>query len=228
MDNPQTLNLYTYMRNNPLAGIDADGHAGLLDKFLNLLSGNGWNTTEALYPKPAPLGTTRKIRFNNRKNLTVIVGYNKSPAFTQNGKMNPVYKTAQEASDAAAKVDGSMTSKDHHEYGEPIFSYGPGMYSYSSPMQGSATYADGSADCCNDSNMYANIPPGTTLAGFSHSHPDPSVPSRGDITSLNMIQTVSGSPAVGAVSIPGSGIVPIKSTDAFSPTAVQNLGAPNE
>jgi RHS repeat-associated protein len=26
MDNPQTLNLYTYLRNNPLAGVDADGH----------------------------------------------------------------------------------------------------------------------------------------------------------------------------------------------------------
>jgi len=26
LDNPQTLNLYAYLRNNPLAGIDADGH----------------------------------------------------------------------------------------------------------------------------------------------------------------------------------------------------------
>ena len=26
MDNPQTLNLYAYLRNNPLAGVDADGH----------------------------------------------------------------------------------------------------------------------------------------------------------------------------------------------------------
>jgi len=28
LDNPQTLNLYAYMRNNPLAGVDADGHDG--------------------------------------------------------------------------------------------------------------------------------------------------------------------------------------------------------
>jgi RHS repeat-associated protein len=28
MDNPQTLNLYAYLRNNPLAGVDADGHCG--------------------------------------------------------------------------------------------------------------------------------------------------------------------------------------------------------
>jgi RHS repeat-associated protein len=26
LDNPQTLNLYSYVRNNPLAGVDADGH----------------------------------------------------------------------------------------------------------------------------------------------------------------------------------------------------------
>jgi len=29
LDNPQTLNLYSYMRNNPLAGVDADGHDAL-------------------------------------------------------------------------------------------------------------------------------------------------------------------------------------------------------
>jgi RHS repeat-associated protein len=29
MDDPQTLNLYAYMRNSPLGGVDADGHIGL-------------------------------------------------------------------------------------------------------------------------------------------------------------------------------------------------------
>jgi RHS repeat-associated protein len=28
MDDPQTLNLYGYLRNNPLGGVDADGHCG--------------------------------------------------------------------------------------------------------------------------------------------------------------------------------------------------------
>jgi len=28
LDNPQTLNLYAYLMNNPLAGVDADGHVG--------------------------------------------------------------------------------------------------------------------------------------------------------------------------------------------------------
>ena len=33
MDDPQTLNLYGYLRNNPLAGVDADGHDGPLSRM---------------------------------------------------------------------------------------------------------------------------------------------------------------------------------------------------
>jgi len=223
LDNPQSLNLYAYVGNNPLIRIDADGHC-----WPNWLCNAVVNYLKPLPPPPAVVGTTRKISINGDKKNPVTVGYNKSPAFAANGKMNPVYKTAQAAANAGAKADGALTAKDGHEYGQPTFSYGPGMYSYSTPMQGTATNADGGASCCNDPNADANIPPGTTLAGFSHSHPDPSVPSMADITSLNVIQTVSGSPAVGAVSIPGSGTVPIQSTGAFSPAAVQNLGGPDE
>lgn len=32
LDNPQTLNLYVYLRNNPLAGVDADGHCAKADE----------------------------------------------------------------------------------------------------------------------------------------------------------------------------------------------------
>jgi RHS repeat-associated protein len=35
MDNPQTLNLYAYMRNNPLGGTDPDGHCDWCDKLWN-------------------------------------------------------------------------------------------------------------------------------------------------------------------------------------------------
>jgi hypothetical protein len=38
LDNPQTLNLYGYMRNNPLAGVDADGHDGLWDQAKQYLN----------------------------------------------------------------------------------------------------------------------------------------------------------------------------------------------
>ena len=34
LDNPQTLNLYAYMTNNPLGGVDSDGHGPILDWFV--------------------------------------------------------------------------------------------------------------------------------------------------------------------------------------------------
>jgi RHS repeat-associated protein len=44
LENPQTLNLYSYMRNNPLSGTDPDGHCDWCQKLGNWLSGNGWYT----------------------------------------------------------------------------------------------------------------------------------------------------------------------------------------
>ncbi|MGP8175821.1 MAG: RHS repeat-associated core domain-containing protein [Terracidiphilus sp.] len=41
LDNPQTLNLYAYLRNNPLAGIDADGHCNPNDWGCNPWTGSG-------------------------------------------------------------------------------------------------------------------------------------------------------------------------------------------
>ena len=45
LDNPQTLNLYDYMRNNPLAGIDTDGHDVVLLNDSNAAVGQGHNAT---------------------------------------------------------------------------------------------------------------------------------------------------------------------------------------
>jgi RHS repeat-associated protein len=43
--NPQSLNLYSYVSNNPLSRADLDGHSDYLwQKFKNKLSGNGWKT----------------------------------------------------------------------------------------------------------------------------------------------------------------------------------------
>ena len=48
LDNPQTLNLYGYMRNNPLGGVDQDGHCDWCQKLWNAVTGNGWNTNAQL------------------------------------------------------------------------------------------------------------------------------------------------------------------------------------
>jgi len=41
---PQTLNLYAYVRNNPLNTKDENGHCDWCQKLGNFLGGNGWNT----------------------------------------------------------------------------------------------------------------------------------------------------------------------------------------
>jgi RHS repeat-associated protein len=60
MDNPQTLNLYQYMRNNPLSGADPDGHCDWCQKLWNGISGNGFQTNAqiAAMNAPPPITTT--------------------------------------------------------------------------------------------------------------------------------------------------------------------------
>jgi len=48
LDNPQTLNLYQYMRNNPLSGADPDGHCDWCQKLLNGVKGDGFQTNAQL------------------------------------------------------------------------------------------------------------------------------------------------------------------------------------
>jgi RHS repeat-associated protein len=48
LTNPQTLNLYQYMRNNPLSGADPDGHCDWCQKVWNKITGNGWKTDAQL------------------------------------------------------------------------------------------------------------------------------------------------------------------------------------
>src|ERR1035437_4124747 len=44
LDNPQSLNLYAYVLNNPLDKTDPDGH-DFWDKVLNKIQGKGWVDT---------------------------------------------------------------------------------------------------------------------------------------------------------------------------------------
>jgi RHS repeat-associated protein len=57
LDNPQSLNLYNYVLNNPVGSFDPDGHAckgELCQKFANFLTHNGWKTDKQAFPAPAP------------------------------------------------------------------------------------------------------------------------------------------------------------------------------
>jgi RHS repeat-associated protein len=47
LDNPQTLNLYGYMQNNPLGGVDQDGHCDWCQRLLNTVTFKGFLKTDA-------------------------------------------------------------------------------------------------------------------------------------------------------------------------------------
>jgi RHS repeat-associated protein len=58
LDNPQTLNLYGYMQNNPLGGVDQDGHCDFCQKLLNAVTFKGWQTDAQLAAANAPTTIT--------------------------------------------------------------------------------------------------------------------------------------------------------------------------
>ena len=54
---PQTMNLYQYMRNNPLGGADKDGHCDWCQKLWNGIMGNGYQTNAQLAAQQQPQAT---------------------------------------------------------------------------------------------------------------------------------------------------------------------------
>jgi RHS repeat-associated protein len=75
LDDPQSLNLYAYVRNNPLARTDPDGHDGW-DKLLNLVQGKGWHDTPrpALASAPAAPGVDRKAWVQSMQDYRPVKG----------------------------------------------------------------------------------------------------------------------------------------------------------
>jgi RHS repeat-associated protein len=83
LTNPQSLNLYQYMRNNPLGGVDKDGHCpGWLQGVCNLgqdiwnaATGNGWNTNAQLAAQQQPQGNvtwTQTFDLSNLPQTTTV------------------------------------------------------------------------------------------------------------------------------------------------------------
>jgi len=56
LDNPQSLNLYSYVGNNPLSRIDLNGH-DFWDKLANFFHGNGFHDTQAPAAESQPVAT---------------------------------------------------------------------------------------------------------------------------------------------------------------------------
>ncbi|MGB9032514.1 MAG: RHS repeat-associated core domain-containing protein, partial [Acidobacteriaceae bacterium] len=79
LDNPQTLNLYQYMENNPLGGVDADGHQ---DGFVI--------TPEGPVPLPFPISGQLSREDYNRMGNQVANFFAPLPGILKNDLTHPV------------------------------------------------------------------------------------------------------------------------------------------
>jgi RHS repeat-associated protein len=187
---PQTLNLYGYVRNSPVSKIDPNGH-GLLDKIINWIKG----------PPPAPpnVSLNRTIRVNNKPYTDKNYGLNMKPSFL---RPNPTFKSAKAAATAGAKAAAQKSMKEGVEYGGRVFEISNGIYSYSDAVtQNQQNTVD------IDGGGAPNVPLGTQVAGDYHTHPggpdvDPSRASTADQFSINKESTIYNRPMVGAIATP--------------------------
>jgi RHS repeat-associated protein len=158
LDNPQTLNLYSYVTNNPLTRIDADGHAPL--------SWGGFENCGSENAQPGCGGNpieNQENRMAAQANIAAAkVWEQKSPA---------KYTTLQQAqvAGALAAFHGMVNSGIHQEWGDRAYKTPDGKFSYTRPGVIGPPCAEDAAQC--NGEITANVPKGTTLEGDQHSHP---------------------------------------------------------
>lgn len=108
LDNPQTLNLYAYLRNNPLAGVDADGHCppdGPCDIDVTIAKGSDG--------KPAIVQpSTGSITLDGQPQYGVVGGVRFQ--VSQDGKSLPG-ATVSESNKTTRTVDGKPAPGQPHE-----------------------------------------------------------------------------------------------------------------
>lgn len=142
LDNPQSLNLYAYLMNNPLAGVDADGHcfsAGWCD-----LNGNNYATNSEI-----------KAAMQQARQQTGVVA--SCPGCTTQKKAALAAEKA-----ALGPTRASVKSGHYHEYGGWILKDSDGKYTYTAPLAGSER-------TINVDNI--SVPDGYTAVADYHSHP---------------------------------------------------------
>ncbi|HEY1528422.1 MAG TPA: RHS repeat-associated core domain-containing protein [Candidatus Angelobacter sp.] len=66
---PQTLNLYSYVRNNPITKADLDGHCDWCQSLKNFVTFNGWNTDDELKQKEQEYDKSVRIWLVNQYGL---------------------------------------------------------------------------------------------------------------------------------------------------------------
>jgi len=104
LDDPQSLNLYSYMLNNPLSGFDADGHAGTC-------GGNDGSTCKVTMTQ-----ITQNVNFYNKQgDVVATVKVTTDMTTVSNSKTGAVVSasasaTAENVSDSSIKFNSSQLS----------------------------------------------------------------------------------------------------------------------
>jgi RHS repeat-associated protein len=73
IEDPQTLNLYGYLRNNPLSGADPDGHCDWCQQLWNGITGNGFQTDAQLAAQQSAQSAEQEDTPNVTVNPTTTV-----------------------------------------------------------------------------------------------------------------------------------------------------------
>jgi RHS repeat-associated protein len=124
LDNPQSLNLYGYVINNPLSRADLDGH-DWRDKLVNFVHGNGWNDTAKPTAPAAP-----KPPIPQRPGYTDGVA-GAGPTTIQPGTK---YQNAKDASVTTLKNINPTSIKEDREYSARAVQNADGSYSVVGPQ----------------------------------------------------------------------------------------------
>jgi RHS repeat-associated protein len=155
LTNPQSLNLYSYVYNNPLNKLDPDGHFGselVGDQVDAMMKG-------AEGPFSAALDAAAKKQAAAAQQQTGC-----------NCGTNHHFHTQNQAATAALKAIFPTSEAQLAEYGGRIYLNPDGKtYSYTTPVtQGQ----NGTVDPDAGQGMGNRLPAGTTSAGEYHTHPD--------------------------------------------------------
>jgi RHS repeat-associated protein len=190
--NPQSLNRYAYVLNNPLAATDPsgqmmeqDGGCDFYDCSGGATVGDGGGvTTYYLDGLGASASTVQRLL---SMGVAAVCPADTCGGFISNGQYmqysafatggnyyansgpGALYWNLQAAGTAAALYMEQAAIDQNREYGGAIYQDANGVYSYTQPQAGPP--CDVLSDAC-EINIDTTVPDGTSLVGSYHDHPD--------------------------------------------------------
>ena len=156
LDDPQSLNLYGYVQNNPLTSVDAEGHdlSVLPDAYQSRAGAALWTFETGEQTSAVPTSSLGDSGSAQQQN-DCHCGTKHS------------FKTVNQAATAALNKIFPTAEKQHIEYGGRIYRNANGTYSYTTVVtQHNATEVDVDAGGPEGSR----IPAGTVNVGDYHTH----------------------------------------------------------